>query len=190
MPNPNARAIILAQLYELATQYGEIPYFWIDMMCWAPADLSTQEIYDGLKTLQPNCVVEFNQHVQDGTKIAYFPTDVLDGELTPPPATGHDPLRKVGDKTYYLPFDYNLVSQSRAAGYDYDPLGLRAGSPMARARVSRPAIRSLPRRLPSRSGLAGSGVRPMSCWQRPRPHRENASRGCGAASATREYSSW
>ena len=57
-PDPNARAIILAQLYELATQYGEIPYFWIDMKNWAPADLSTQEIYDCLKTLQPNCVVE------------------------------------------------------------------------------------------------------------------------------------
>ncbi len=123
MPNPNARAIILAQLYELATRFGEIPYFWIDMKNWAPADLSTQEIYDELKTLQPNCVVEFNQHVQDGTKIAYFPTDVLDGELTPPPAAGHNPIRKVGDKTFYLPFDYNLVSQSRVGGYKYDPIG-------------------------------------------------------------------
>ena len=110
-PDPNARAVILAQLYELATQYGEIPYFWIDMKCWAPADLSTQEIYDCLKSLQPNCVVEFNQHVQDGTQIAYFPTDVVDGEMTPPPITGHNPLRTVGGKKHYLPFDYNLVSQ-------------------------------------------------------------------------------
>jgi hypothetical protein len=123
VPNPNARAIILAQLYELATEFGEIPYFWIDMKNWAPADLSTQEIYDALKNLQPNCVVEFNQHVQDGSKIAYFPTDVVDGELTPPPVSGHNPFRKVGDKTYYLPFDYNLVSQNRLGGYTYDPLG-------------------------------------------------------------------
>ena len=122
-PNPNARAIILAQLYELATQYGEIPYFWLDMKNWAPADLDTQEIYDELKALQQNCVVEFNQHVQDGTKITYFPTDVVDGEMTPPPTTGHNPLRNVGGRTYYLPFDYNRVSQSRTGGYDYDPLG-------------------------------------------------------------------
>ena len=27
-----------------------------------------------LKSLQPNCVVEFNQHVQDGTQIAYDAT--------------------------------------------------------------------------------------------------------------------
>ena len=61
------------------------------MMNWAPPDLSTQEIYDALKSLQPNAVVMFNQHVQDGTKINYFPTDVVNGELVPPPATGHDP---------------------------------------------------------------------------------------------------
>ncbi|MGD0899577.1 MAG: alpha-L-fucosidase, partial [Thermoguttaceae bacterium] len=56
-PHSNARAIILAQLYELATRYGEIPFFWIDMMKWGPPDLTTQEIYDCLKTLRPNCVV-------------------------------------------------------------------------------------------------------------------------------------
>ena len=122
-PHPNARAIVLAQLYELATQFGEIPYFWLDMMNWAPPDLSIQEIYDELKTLQPNAVVEFNQHVQDGSKIRYFPTAVVDGELTPPPATGHNPFRTMDGKTYYLPFDYNLVFQSRPGGYKYDPLG-------------------------------------------------------------------
>jgi len=122
-PHPNARAIILAQLYELATRFGEIPFFWIDMMCWAPASLSTEEIYDELKGLQPNCVVAFNQHIQDGTKIRYFPTDVLNGELHLPRESGHNPVRKVGDKTYYLPFEYEPVSQSRPGGYSYDPLG-------------------------------------------------------------------
>jgi len=122
-PDPNARAVILAQLYELATRYGEIPYFWLDMMNWAPPDLSTQEIYDAVKSLQPNAVVMFNQHVQDGTKINYFPTDLVNGELVPPPATGHDPLRTVAGKTYYLPFEYSLVSQRREGGIKYDPLG-------------------------------------------------------------------
>ncbi len=122
-PDPNARAMILAQLYELATDFGEIPYFWLDMMNWAPPDLSTQEIYDAIKSLQPNSVVIFNQHVQDGTKINYFPTDVVNGELVPPPAAGHDPFRTVDDKTYYLPIEYSLVSQSRESGIKYDPLG-------------------------------------------------------------------
>ena len=78
--NPNARAIILAQLYELATNYGKIPYFWIDMMNWAPKDLPTQEVYDLLKSINPETIVIMNQHVQDGTKINYFPTDILNGE--------------------------------------------------------------------------------------------------------------
>lgn len=122
-PDPNARAIILAQLYELATSYGEVPYFWLDMMNWAPSDLSTQEIYDALKSLRPNAIVMFNQHVQDGTKINYFPTDVVNGELVPPPAAGHDAFRTVDGKTYYLPIEYSLVSQSRKGGIKYDPLG-------------------------------------------------------------------
>jgi hypothetical protein len=122
-PRSNARALILAQLYELATRYGEIPCFWLDMKNWGPEDLSTRELYDELKTLQPNCVVEFNQHVQDGSKINYFPTDVVDGELTPPPPAGHAPFRTVDGKRYYLPFEYSLVSQSRTGGYGYDPLG-------------------------------------------------------------------
>jgi len=122
-PHPNARAIILAQLYELATQYGEISYFWMDMMNWAPEDLSTQEIYDCLKSLQPRCVVAFNQHIQDGKNIVHFPTDVLNGELHLPPESGHAPLRTIGDKRYYLPFEYEPVSQGRPGGYTYDPLG-------------------------------------------------------------------
>jgi hypothetical protein len=122
-PDKSAGAVILAQLHELAAQYGEIPYFWLDMMNWAPPDLHAQELYDALKGLQPGAVVMFNQHVQDGTKINYFPTDVVNGELVPPPATNHDPLRTVDGKTYYLPFEYCLVSQSREGGIEYDPLG-------------------------------------------------------------------
>ncbi len=122
-PHPNARAIILAQLCELATQYGEIPYFWMDMMNWAPENLTAQEIYDCLKTLQPKSVVLFNQHIEDGTKIVHFPTDVLNGELHLPPESGHTPLRKVGDKICFLPFEFEPVSQSRPGGYTYDPLG-------------------------------------------------------------------
>jgi len=111
-PHPNARAIILAQLYELAANYGEIPYFWIDMMCWAPEDLSAQEVYDTLKNLQPNTIVILNQHVQDGTKIRYFPTDVMNGEITVPPEKGHQRFREVKGKKYYLPFEFEPVSQT------------------------------------------------------------------------------
>ena len=122
MPHPNARAIILAQLCELATRYGEIPYFWIDMKLWAPTDLSAQEIYDALKLQQPKAVVILNQHIQDGSEIRYFPTDVMNGEVTLPPAGGHNPFREVKGKRYYLPFEFEPVSQRIEQGTT-TPLG-------------------------------------------------------------------
>lgn len=122
-PARNARAVILAQLSELGTRYGKIPYFWIDMMNWAPADLGPQQVYDAIKSLQPDSIVLLNQHVQDGRQIKYFPTDILNGELVPPPAEGHHPKRTLDTVTYYLPFEYSLCSQRRAGGIKYDPLG-------------------------------------------------------------------
>ena len=107
------RNIILAQLYELAANYGEIPYFWIDMMNWAPKDLTAQQVYDLLKNLQPDTIVIMNQHIQDGTKIKYFPTDIMNGEVQLPPAKGHQPFRRVDGKKYYLPFEFEPVSQGR-----------------------------------------------------------------------------
>ena len=115
-PNPNARAIILAQLHELATRYGEIPYFWLDMphvTGWLAKDLSQQELYDSLKNVSPNSVVMFNNTIQDGSVIKAFPTDVINGEMCSPPVEGHDPWRTVDGKKYYIPFEYELCSQQR-----------------------------------------------------------------------------
>ena len=115
-PNPNARAIILAQLHELATKYGPIPYFWIDMprhSSWLTKDLSHQEIYDSLKNVNPNGIVMLNNSLYDGSVLKAFPTDVINGEMNLPSATGHNPVFKVGDKTYYIPFEYELCSQDR-----------------------------------------------------------------------------
>ncbi len=110
---PDAREVILAQLYELATHYGPIPYFWIDMMNWAPKNLTAQEVYDLLKNLQPDTIVMMNQHIQDGTAIKYFPTDVLNGEVHLPPENGHQPVRQIDGKSYCLPFEFEPVSQRR-----------------------------------------------------------------------------
>ena len=119
-PRPDARAVVLAQLYELATQFGEIPYFWLDMMNCAPPELSVQEIYDELKTLQPHAVVEVNQAIQDGHNIRFFPTDVLDGERIPPPATGHNPCAN-GARQDLLPplrLQPRLADPARRIKYD------------------------------------------------------------------------
>jgi hypothetical protein len=105
------KEIILEQLEELAENYGDIYEFWLDMYCWCDTTLSVQEIYNLLKSKNPETIVHFNQHVQDGSKINYFPTDILNGEERIPPAEGHNPCREIDDKTYYLPFEYEITSQ-------------------------------------------------------------------------------
>lgn len=115
------RKVILAQLSELSENYGKITEFWLDMQVWADTSLHPQETYDLLKSKNPNVLVHFNQHVQDGSKIRYFPTDMMNGEERTPPVTGHQLMRKVGDKTYYLPFEYEITSQR------YDSLTLGNG---------------------------------------------------------------
>jgi len=115
-PNPNARAIILAQLHELATNYGKIPYFWLDMphqTRWLAKDLSHQELYDMLKNINPECVIILNNNIQDGSVVRAFPTDVINGEMHAPPAAGHQPTRTIGGSRYYIPFEYEPCSQQR-----------------------------------------------------------------------------
>lgn len=118
-PHPNARAIILAQLHELATRYGKIAYFWLDMphlTGWLAKDLSQQEIYDSLKNIDADTIVMFNHTIQDGSEVKAFPTDVINGEMCQPPAPGHNPVRTVEGRACYLPFEYELCSQQR--GYE------------------------------------------------------------------------
>jgi len=105
------KKIILGQLAELAQNYGEIYEFWLDMQCWADTSLSAQETYNLIKGINRETIVHFNQHVQDGSKINYFPTDILNGEERIPPPTGHNPVRVVDGKEYYLPFEYEITSQ-------------------------------------------------------------------------------
>jgi alpha-L-fucosidase len=103
--------IILSQLAELSDNYGDIYAFWLDMQCWADTALKPQESYDLLKSRNPKVFVHFNQHVQDGSQIRYFPTDMVNGEERIPPATGHNPIRTVDSISYYLPFEYEITSQ-------------------------------------------------------------------------------
>ena len=116
--------MILTQLEELSVNYGEIYEFWLDMHTWCDTSLSVREIYDFLKLRNRDVFVHFNQHVQDGSTIRYFPTDILNGEERIPPKEGHDPYRVVDSVTYYLPFEYEITSQrcdQRTLGNGYMP---------------------------------------------------------------------
>jgi alpha-L-fucosidase len=111
LKNKSPKEIITAQLSELAGNYGDIFEFWLDMHCWCDTSLSVQEIYNIIKNKNPRTIVHFNQHVQDGSGMRYFPTDILNGEERLPPKEGHNSYRTVSDKNYYLPFEYEITSQ-------------------------------------------------------------------------------
>jgi alpha-L-fucosidase len=111
LKNKSPGDIIKAQLSELATNYGDIFEFWLDMHYWCDTSLSSREIYNLLKNKNPQTIVHFNQHVQDGSRIRYFPTDIMNGEERLPPKEGYNSNRIVGDKNYYLPFEYEITSQ-------------------------------------------------------------------------------
>ena len=111
MEKNTAKQIILTQLSELAQNYGNIYEFWLDMQCWADTSLKPQESYDLLKSINPKTFVHFNEHVQDGTKLRYFPTDFINGEERTPPVAGHNPNRIIEGNNYYLPFEYEITSQ-------------------------------------------------------------------------------
>lgn len=110
-PKEHAAEMMSEQLHELLTNYGDIYLMWMDMANWRPEGMSVQGIYDFIKERQPNILVHFNQHIQDGTEIHYFPTDIVNGEERIPPESGHVKLREVNGETAYLPFEYEICLQ-------------------------------------------------------------------------------
>jgi alpha-L-fucosidase len=114
----------LAQIEELLTGYGQIAELWLDIP-WdmgPDTDKVLAKIYDKVKSLQPNCLVLLNQSFDDGSAVSekvptflhkefgrppvlLWPKDLINGEVTPPPASGHNPLIPVKGKTYYLPME-------------------------------------------------------------------------------------
>jgi alpha-L-fucosidase len=104
------REIILSQLRELAGNYGPQCMFWLDVQMWAPSDLAPADSYNAIRELQPESVIMFNQHVQDGTTLYYYPTDAINGEERMPPEAGHNPVREVDGRSVYLPFESEMTT--------------------------------------------------------------------------------
>jgi alpha-L-fucosidase len=74
--NGNDTAFIKQQLTELLTQYGDIRLLWFDGWGWQVgySAVPYQSIYDHVKSLQPNCLIEENNHLKalDRTEIVLF----------------------------------------------------------------------------------------------------------------------
>lgn len=117
-------AFCRGQIEELLTGYGPIAELWLDI----PWDMGPEtkgvlaRLYDKIKGLQPDCLVLLNQSFVDGSavramaptyahreyglpEVPLWPKDLINGEVIPPPASGHEPRIAVDGKTYYLPME-------------------------------------------------------------------------------------
>jgi len=108
------RTFQTGQVQELLTQYGEIGEFWIDIPGFLGPD-GRAEQYQQIASLQPNCVVNFNQGFTTGdhieTKTAW-PSDLcsMERHLPSRPMTkeGYNPCFQLdipgkGPGEYYIP---------------------------------------------------------------------------------------
>jgi len=124
MPPEDYEAFCTGQLEELLTGYGPITELWLDIP-WdlgPDTDKVLSRIYARVKAIQPDCLVLLNQSFVDGSAVRempptyahkefgrppvlLWPKDINNGEVIPPPASGHNPLIPVRGKTYYLPME-------------------------------------------------------------------------------------
>ena len=96
--------LVKDQITELVTNYQGLVEIWIDIPSILQPDQRT-ELYNIVKSHQPECLVTCNNGFTDGSVMANFPADITNGERTLPPVTGHNPLREINDKKYYIPME-------------------------------------------------------------------------------------
>ena len=97
---------IKKHLTELHTKYPDIFEQWIDI----PHKLSSAqrwELYRLVKKLNPDCLVIMNAAFRDGIEIfeGAWPSDLANGEVTLPPESGHQPVKLVQGRQYYIPME-------------------------------------------------------------------------------------
>jgi alpha-L-fucosidase len=117
-------AFCRGQIEELLTGYGPITEIWLDIP-WDMGPNTDQvlaRLYDRIKSLQPDCLVLLNQGFVDGSAVRempptyahrecdrppvlLWPKDLINGEATVPPASGHDPRIAVRGTMHYLPME-------------------------------------------------------------------------------------
>jgi alpha-L-fucosidase len=92
------------QITELVEGYKGLVEIWIDI----PSRLTPgqrKELYSRVKTHQPECLVTCNNGFSDGSRLDNFPADITNGERTLPPVQGHNPIRQINGKTFYIPME-------------------------------------------------------------------------------------
>ncbi len=103
--------LIKHHITELHTAYPNTFYQLFDIT-WKITLAQRWELYRLVKKLSPDCVVVCNQGFDQSRRNqghicepASWPSDVINGEDTLPPAEGHDSHVRFEGKDYYMPFE-------------------------------------------------------------------------------------
>ncbi|MBN2216102.1 MAG: alpha-L-fucosidase [Pirellulales bacterium] len=99
--------LVKGHMAELHTRYPGIREQWIDIP-WYLTAAQRRELYDLIKRHSPACLVLMNNGYHDGSeaiRAGCWPSDLINGEVTIPPPSGHDPVKKFDGKTYYQPME-------------------------------------------------------------------------------------
>lgn len=113
--NDEYRKLMWNQIEELLTEYGDIEMLWVDIPHVLPKDKKI-ELYNYVKSIQPNIIFTFNHSCQDGTSFdptIFWPSDIMTMERTVPNhAGGHAKKsyynwKPLLNDMYYIPGEYN-----------------------------------------------------------------------------------
>lgn len=117
-------AFCINQLTELLTDYGPIYEIWLDIPWDMGPDTAARlaRIYAACKKAQPECLVLLNQSFYNGIaprsktetwmqqetgggEVLIWPSDLMNGEESCPPSSGHVPGITVNGVKHYLPME-------------------------------------------------------------------------------------
>jgi len=103
--------LIQHHLTELHTRY-RTPFYQILDITWKMSDQQRWELYRLIKSISPECIVVMNQgYYQSRRNLGRicepksWPSDVINGEDTLPPAEGHNPVVEMDGKKRYMPME-------------------------------------------------------------------------------------
>lgn len=108
-------AYAIRQIEELLAWYGGIYELWLD----APLNVvhlnGVKRVYDEASRISPTTIIHMNVGFTDGTAMAMknWPTDLINGEMTPPPPGGHDPWMSINGDLCYIPMEVQYRTTKR-----------------------------------------------------------------------------
>lgn len=101
----------LNQLTELLCNYGPIFQIWLDQPSTPRKLDGCRRTYEHIASVSPDTLILMNQGFSDCSTVypGAWPTDLVCGEQTTPPESGHNPVKDIDGKKYYVPMEVDCT---------------------------------------------------------------------------------